>query len=152
MPTKAGPTHNQRMWNELDLAVDEFMKIIPAGSETPVRYYELRGQITGVSSCILLWMTPIFASIDEVKREAVKRHKKRLANEHYETAGVEYSWRPGQATPGRAVPVPALPAIPPETVEKIYGAFDSGMFTVAELEPVIGLSAAAIQLILDNRK
>jgi hypothetical protein len=111
MPQQSSVSLFKLMFNELDLHIDEFMKIQQNTDDqiaTALRTAELKGHIAGLASCIVLWMKPIFADIDAVKREGNKRYKARQrGDETYQTAGVDYKWMPGESLPGKAVVAPS---------------------------------------------
>jgi hypothetical protein len=108
------------MFNELDLAIDQFMV-----EQDELRKAELKGQIRGTAACVVLWMKPIFLDVDAVRREGMKRYKGRQSGVEHKTAGVDYKWQPGESLPGK-------PVVDPTTITGKKTPEQAGQQLVAE--------------------
>lgn len=127
---------------ELDRCIEEFMD--PETSSP-----ELKAAITAHAFHIRLWMQPIFADIEAVKREGMKRYRLHETGEPTETPGVDYDWRPGTPTlPGsKPVPVSAMPAqtisvsaLDQDKRAKVMKMHKSGNFELPVIASLTGLT------------
>lgn len=122
------------IWQKLDEAVDELMKIKGYATHEDVTLWEAKGEARGIAEALAVLMPPFFSTGDEIVQESMVRYEKRQAGEDYETPGVgrlRFAVPPGaeKMTPSgiphsMAVGTKSAPEHHPSTASKNHGLTD----------------------------
>lgn len=161
-----------KTWTLLDSKVDIILSE-PNGAGDNVIEAENREQAKyearGIAEVLALYMKPFYEKADDIVREAVARHKAKVAGEERDTPGLaEAIWNPQTTWDGKPRQLPSAstpstrakkrtPARPkptrnlsPEELEGIRAALDSGMFDLAGVADMFKMTPAEVQSALQR--
>lgn len=174
MDMNAGDSLLRRTWELLDSKVDIILAE-PEGPGDNALQAEARDrakyEARGIAEALAIHMQPFLTSADAVVKEAVKRHKNRLAGiTDYDTPGLsEHLWdpmrnwdgsertkiakprsKPAAAPKKTAPPKPKVDAkstktLSPEEADGIKEAVGSGMFGKEEVASMFGVSLETLE-------